>query len=212
MHPGKRLQIARITAGMTQAEAVRAISRVVKRDYARSTYSQWEAGALRIPDPVVSAAAQVFKVPKNWFYEGGADGPVSDPPARYDVEPVPYWGDLPCGGWVEPSPPAMIAIKAGLAGPNRFVFRVRGDSMAPRLNPGDYVLAEARESADPGQIVVVLSDDGEMTVKELASGPGGIRVLRSPKLATIEAKRAQIRGRVLAVIPPDAVVDVLLAG
>ncbi len=47
-----------------------------------------------------------------------------------------------------------------------FLLRVRGDSMSPRLEPGDLVAVHRQSHASPGDLVVAIVDD-EATVKEL---------------------------------------------
>jgi repressor LexA len=49
---------------------------------------------------------------------------------------------------------------------NLFVLEVRGDSMIDaQIADGDYVVIKRQKSAQPGEIVVAQTDDGEATLK-----------------------------------------------
>jgi len=49
---------------------------------------------------------------------------------------------------------------------NRFILRVSGDSMIDaHITDGDYVVIQRQESAEPGQMVVAQTPEGEATLK-----------------------------------------------
>lgn len=50
---------------------------------------------------------------------------------------------------------------------NAYGLRVRGDSMRPRIKPGEYIVCEPSQEALPGDDVVVLLRDKRRMVKEL---------------------------------------------
>lgn len=58
-----------------------------------------------------------------------------------------------------------------------FLLRVRGESMAEAIQPGDMVLVERQPRAERGQIVVAMIED-EATVKRYYPEPGRV-ILRS---------------------------------
>ena len=49
---------------------------------------------------------------------------------------------------------------------DRFILRVSGDSMIDaHITDGDYVIIQKQQTAQPGQMVVAQTDDGEATLK-----------------------------------------------
>jgi repressor LexA len=83
-----------------------------------------------------------------------------------------------------------------------FALRVRGDSMADEhIADGDYVIVEKRESAENGDVVVAILENGEATLKRffreknrisLQSTNGGMK--------SITPRTAEIRGIVVGVL------------
>lgn len=83
-----------------------------------------------------------------------------------------------------------------------FALRVRGDSMAQdHIADGDYVIVEKRESAENGETVIAVLENGEVTIKRYfkdkarivpQSGNGGN--------ASSLPRSAEIRGVVVGVV------------
>ena len=53
-------------------------------------------------------------------------------------------------------------------------FRVKGDSMAPRILEGDYLIVKQQEDAESGDIVVAFVNGEDATVKKLIKQEHGI--------------------------------------
>lgn len=49
---------------------------------------------------------------------------------------------------------------------NAYALRVRGDSMRPRIRPGEFVIVEPNHTPHPGDDVVVSTTDGRRLLKE----------------------------------------------
>jgi repressor LexA len=85
-----------------------------------------------------------------------------------------------------------------------YVLRVRGDSMIEEhIEDGDYVIVEACEKADNGDVVVALIDGESVTLKKLFSEGGKIRL--QPANANIAPiilapERVKIQGTVVAIM------------
>jgi len=82
-----------------------------------------------------------------------------------------------------------------------FLLRVRGESMAEAIQPGDMVLVERQPRAERGQIVVAMIED-EATVKRYYPEPGRV-ILRSDNPAyddIIVTHDLTILGQVTALI------------
>jgi len=85
---------------------------------------------------------------------------------------IPLVGTVACGApmLVEENIEAMIPVSNRLAKPNAkyFLLRASGDSMSKAgINNGDLVLVRQQQTAENGDWVVALVDDG-VTIKELS--------------------------------------------
>lgn len=58
-----------------------------------------------------------------------------------------------------------------------FALQVRGDSMEPKFSEGDVVIVRKQESADDGDIAVVLVNGNEATVKKIKRRMDGIMLI-----------------------------------
>lgn len=108
---------------------------------------------------------------------------------------------LPVLGRVAAGPPIdadaglvdTLALDARLFAPRPdYLLRVQGDSMIEDgILDGDLVGVRRTPEARDGQVVVARLE-GELTIKRLAHGKGGIRLLpRNPAYAPIEVRRGQ---------------------
>lgn len=86
-----------------------------------------------------------------------------------------------------------------------FALHVKGDSMIDALiRDGDYVILQAQETAEPGEMVAAwLADQEETTLKRFY--PEGTRVRLQPENSTMgpiyaDAQNVQIKGRVVGVL------------
>lgn len=92
-------------------------------------------------------------------------------------------------------------IKAGF---EHYVLKVKGDSMIDEhIVENDYVVMRKQETANNGDIVSVLVDGDQTTLKKIYFGPG--KVLLKPANASmrtieIEPWRVKITGKVVGVI------------
>lgn len=69
-------------------------------------------------------------------------------------------------------------IDAALAATGDFFgLRIKGDSMEPRMREGDVVIVRKQEDADNGDIVIVLVNGNDATVKKLKKESSGITLI-----------------------------------
>lgn len=90
-----------------------------------------------------------------------------------------------------------------LSGKKRaFILQVRGDSMIEEgILDGDYVVIEQQETADNGDIVVALLDNGLATLKRFFKETSRIRLEpANSQMPPIFATRVKIQGKVVGVI------------
>lgn len=80
--------------------------------------------------------------------------------------------------------------------PNSFMLRVKGDSMVDdHIMDGDLIVVEGRDSANDGEIVVALDDNGQATLKRFYRENGKIRLQPSnPTMAPIIVDHCKIQG------------------
>jgi len=97
-------------------------------------------------------------------------------------------------------PPDMVSRRR-----ENYVLRVEGNSMIEeQIRDGDYIVVQAQDSAEDGQMVVALVREEAATVKKLYREPGG-RIRLQPANATMDpifADPAEVRvqGVVVGVI------------
>jgi repressor LexA len=97
-------------------------------------------------------------------------------------------------------PPDMISRRR-----DNYVLRVEGNSMIEeQIRDGDYIVVQAQENAEDGQMVVALVDGESATVKKLYRESGG-RVRLQPANPTmapifVPASSLRIQGVVVGVI------------
>jgi repressor LexA len=87
---------------------------------------------------------------------------------------------------------------------NYYVLKVQGESMIDEhIQDGDYIVVESRQTAAPGETVVALIDDENVTLKKFYSEGGRIRLQpANESLAPIilDAARVKIQGVVVSVM------------
>ena len=89
--------------------------------------------------------------------------------AMKNTQYLPIVGDVACGTPIlaEQNIESYLTISGEFLGAGTyFVLRAKGDSMINAgINDGDYVVVRQQPSAEEGQIVVALVEDGEATLK-----------------------------------------------
>ncbi len=95
-------------------------------------------------------------------------------------------------------PDWMIGRRRG----NVFCIRVDGKSMIDAyIDDGDHVLLERTESANSGEMVVALLDDGSVTLKRLRREDGRtFLVPENPAFRPFEVDSLRVLGRVIGVL------------
>lgn len=119
---------------------------------------------------------------------------------------VPIMGYIAAGLPIEPytDPNATLSISPEMVSSQKrvFVLQVRGESMIEEgINDGDYVIIEQQDSADNGDIVVALLDNGLATLKRYFREATRIRLEPANRtMAPIFAKSVTVQGRVVGLI------------
>jgi len=101
-------------------------------------------------------------------------------------------------------PPANThKVVRHLAKENRYVIRVKGDSMAPRIQDGDLVLVDYIKEPRLGNIVVATINGGVVVKKYLLREGRVVIKSMNPEYADIEVKETdqfEIKGVVLRIV------------
>ena len=97
-----------------------------------------------------------------------------------------------------------LDLSSLFSGDNLVALRVQGDSMIEdQIADGDYVILRRQETAQPGQIVVALTDEGEATLKRWYPEPENGRIRLEPANAAMQpiyVKNARVLGVVVGVV------------
>lgn len=70
-------------------------------------------------------------------------------------------------------------VRYPMRDPNTYALRVKGDSMRPRIKPGEFIVVEPNHSVMVGEEVMVKTADGRNMVKILSRRSGGDLEFRS---------------------------------
>ncbi|HYB61832.1 MAG TPA: transcriptional repressor LexA [Methylomirabilota bacterium] len=90
-------------------------------------------------------------------------------------------------------------------GEHRFVLQVKGNSMIEdHIMDGDFIVVEASQVANAGEIVVALVSDNEATLKRFYREPGG-KIRLQPANSDLQpiivpAQEVKVQGRVIGVL------------
>lgn len=119
---------------------------------------------------------------------------------------VPILGFITAGEPIEPyhDPNATIEVPPEMiSGQKRaFVLEVRGDSMVEDgILDGDFVIVEETQTAQNGDIVVALLENGLATLKRFYQEASRVRLEpANAKMAPIFATEVKIQGKVVGVV------------
>lgn len=119
---------------------------------------------------------------------------------------VPILGFIAAGAPIEPytDPNASMSIPASFASGKKrvYVLQVRGESMIEeQIRDGDYVIVEQTETANNGEIVVALLDNGMATLKRFFREATRVRLEpANAKMSPIFVKKVRIQGKVVGLI------------
>jgi repressor LexA len=128
---------------------------------------------------------------------------------KLDYEPaidVPILGYIAAGQPIEPftDPNSSFSIPHAFVSSKKRVYllKVKGESMIDeQIRDGDYVIVEQSESAENGDIVVALLENGMATLKRFFKESTRIRLEpANSTMAPIFAKNVRVQGKVVGLI------------
>lgn len=168
---GKRLKVARVVRGISQKALAEGLG------VSLNTISRYETGKRKPSHPSVLLLSQLLGVAVDYFSETD-EGQAMEmlkreiriPEGARRLKPddttLPLLGAVPAGDLQEAIEDATESFPCtkGHARVADFVLRVKGDSMYPTLQDGDFVAVKSQPTAESGQLVVARIN-GEVGVK-----------------------------------------------
>lgn len=177
----------------------------------RQAVYQWFNGASRkLKGENLLAVAKLLGVNEQWLENG--KGPKL-PSALPEDHGVPVVGTAQLGDdgyWLELEYPMGHGegfIRYPMKDPNTYALRVKGDSMRPRIKPGEFVVIEPNHAISPGEEVMVKTTDGRSMVKLLGWRRDGMVELQSVnedhRPITLDEKQISAMHYVGAIVKPS---------
>lgn len=163
----KRIQRVLDKHDMTQSDLAKIL------DVSESTVGKWILMKSIPRMGVIQKLSDYFNVPKSYFLE-------ESPPRHTKGIRIPVLGRVAAGipieavedidEWEE-IPEAMA--KTG----EYFALRIKGESMSPKLQPGDIVIVKKQNDVDNGDTAIVLVNGNDATVKQIKKTEAGIMLV-----------------------------------
>lgn len=173
MNTGQRLKALRESKGLSQEEVAKIIG------VGRTTYLKYESGENK-PTRKLKELSRLFNVDANYIL--CMDSPITSttqqPNSKYVR--IPVLGRIVAGipmdavedviDWEE-IPREMAATG------EFFGLKVKGDSMAPRIQEGDVVIVKRQADVESGKVAIVLINGNEATLKRVKKQENGITLI-----------------------------------
>ena len=163
----KRIQQVLDKHDMTQSDLAKIL------DVSESTVGKWILMKSIPRMGIIQKLSDYFNVPKSYFLE-------ESPPRHAKGVRSPVLGRVAAGipieaiedidEWEE-IPEAMA--KNG----EYFALRIKGESMSPKLQPGDIVIVKKQNDVDTGDTAIVLVNGNDATVKQIKKTEAGIMLV-----------------------------------
>jgi phage repressor protein C with HTH and peptisase S24 domain len=167
------LRYARRRAGLTQDQLAEAL------DVSRVAVSNWESGSGLPEGSRLKTLAKVLKTTIGALFDGYDPNTANEPPAGNYPPPPPGMHYPPVVGtaqlgddgfWFELNYPTGHGdgfVLYPCSDPNAYALRGKGDSMRPRIKPGEFVVAWPNHAYAPGDEVVIRDKRDRVMVKVL---------------------------------------------
>lgn len=202
----ERLKQAMTEAGFKPADVSRTLG------VSKAAVSRWLSAGTITRDNL-ARVAELCGVSVDYLVSGiGADSvhPVHMVPVIGSAIATPngagYFTDmgLPAGGSDEFVPFPSRDVEA-------YAVKVRGDSMTPRIRPGDLIVVEPNTAATPGDDVLVKLSDGRKMVKQMLFKRAGhyhfASVNGAHELLTVAVEEVDAVHKIAAIVTSGASVN-----
>lgn len=171
---GNRILERRLELGMSQDELAHLVG---YKD--RSSIAKIESGERDIRQKKVVAFAEALKTTPQWLmnYDDNQPQPNAQKLPNDFIRMIPVFESASAGFGANAENRIMefipIFIQSDAEAANTICVRVCGDSMHPQIQDGDLVQVHKQETAETGDIVVILDGD-DAYVKRFIRTPQGI--------------------------------------
>lgn len=195
---GQMLRMYRKQRGMTAQEVADKVG------VARATVSRYETGDIEVSISMAEKLAKALRI---------SPMDLIDLPDEEDTVPVPTLGEVAGGPPIDALEDAYeeFSISKALAQRGTFAtFKIKGDSMAPRINDGDVVLVQYGADVASGDVAICYMYDYQVTCKKVFFLEGGklrlqayneeIFSTKTFTKAELEEMNFQILGKVVLVV------------
>jgi len=214
----RRQRLIQIRDEMCGGKAVD-VARKIEREpsyVSRMLYEPGKNGRKRIADDMVEIIETAFKLPRGWMDSIHQPHPQNDElefagSIRDGCVPVIGEAIMGVDGSVD-----MIELCAGFlqiysADKDAYGLRVKGDSMFPRIQSGEFVVIEPNTAVHSGDEVFVRTSEGKNMIKVMTKTRDGNYVLSSinneHKPITIDADQVEKMHFVSAIVKHSRYVD-----
>lgn len=165
------LRPTRKAAGLSQKEAAKALN------ISQAALSLYELGQREPSLDTVSAIAKLYGVSTDYLLNTGY--------SSTRTKKIRIYGNVAAGqpiGAMDTSdfddPRDWCEIPADMADrADYFALRIHGESMAPRMQEGDIVIVRKQNTADSGDICIVLINGEDATCKKIKKTDEGITLI-----------------------------------
>lgn len=182
---GERVKRLRVKAGLSPQQFADKVG------VSRPTIVMWENGqSFSAEAKNLVRAAEVLGVDPKYLQFGGVIGAASEPPELYAAQLATRPGvlrEIPIIGFAIATPDQdgyFTDSEYPIGGndgtvlwptkdPNAYALRVKGDSMQPRIRPGELIIVEPNTLTHLMDDVLVVTRKGRKMVKQLLSRRGG---------------------------------------
>lgn len=195
---GQLLRMYRKQRGMTAQDVADKVG------VARATVSRYETGDIEVSISMAEKLAKALRI---------SPMDLIDLPDEEDTVPVPTLGEVAGGPPIDALEDAYeeFSISKALAQRGTFAtFKIKGDSMAPRINDGDVVLVQYGADVASGDVAICYMYDYQVTCKKVFFLEGGklrlqayneeIFSTKTFTKAELEEMNFQILGKVVLVV------------
>lgn len=163
----KRIQEVLDKNDMTQSDLAKILS------VSESTVGKWILMKSIPRMGVIQKLSDYFNVPKSYFLE-------ESPPRHAKGIRIPVLGRVAAGIPIEAITDIdeWEEISGAMAKTGEyFALKIKGESMSPKLQPGDIVIVKKQNDVDTGDTAIVLVNGNDATVKQIKKTETGIMLV-----------------------------------
>lgn len=141
----------------------------------QTAVSQWEQGRTMPDIEILKQLSNLFGVSIDYILGNESENTISK------VIKIPVLGRVAAGIPIEAVEEIIdyeeLSLKEFNPEYEYFGLVIKGDSMKPRMQNGDVVIVRKQETAESGDIAVVLVNGNEATVKKIKIRPDGLMLI-----------------------------------